>query len=133
MWPLEVFVVVVDQIFDNLISPRILGHTLGVHPAAVLVAAIIAANLLGLVGVVLEGPQGSLFFKLTGPEQTARAMEDSLMEMVRAAAKAKKTQENQRWTINRLWKEYKKNKKKYLNFLQEYSRFRILNNPKVII
>ena len=28
-----------------------------------------------LVGVVLEGPQGSLFFKLTGPEATARAME----------------------------------------------------------
>ena len=51
-----VFVIVVDQIFDNLVSPRILGDTLGIHPAAVLVAAIIAANLLGLVGVVLAAP-----------------------------------------------------------------------------
>jgi predicted PurR-regulated permease PerM len=51
-----IFVVVVDQFFDNIISPRILGQTLGVHPAAVLVAAIIAANLLGLVGVVLAAP-----------------------------------------------------------------------------
>jgi predicted PurR-regulated permease PerM len=51
-----IFVIVVDNIFDNLVSPRILGETLGVHPAAVLVAAIIAANLLGLVGVVLAAP-----------------------------------------------------------------------------
>ncbi|RME08458.1 MAG: AI-2E family transporter [Anaerolineae bacterium] len=47
---------VVDQVMDNLVAPRILGETLGVHPAAVLVAAIIALNLLGLVGVVLAAP-----------------------------------------------------------------------------
>jgi hypothetical protein len=41
-----------------------------------------------LVGVVLEGPQGSVFFKLTGPEQTARVMEEGLMAMVKAARKA---------------------------------------------
>lgn len=51
-----IFVIVIDNIFDNLVSPRILGDTLGLHPAAVLVAAIIAANLLGLVGVVLAAP-----------------------------------------------------------------------------
>ncbi len=50
------FVIVVDNIFDNLVSPRILGDTLGLHPAAVLVAAIIAANLMGLVGLVLAAP-----------------------------------------------------------------------------
>jgi len=38
-----------------------------------------------LVGVVLEGPRGSLFFKLTGPEATARAMEEGLMAMVQDA------------------------------------------------
>jgi predicted PurR-regulated permease PerM len=47
---------VIDQIFDNLISPRLLGQTLGVHPAAVLVAAIIAANLIGIIGLVLAAP-----------------------------------------------------------------------------
>jgi hypothetical protein len=41
-----------------------------------------------LVGVVLEGPQGSLFFKLTGPEATARAMEKDLRAMVGSARKA---------------------------------------------
>jgi predicted PurR-regulated permease PerM len=47
---------VIDQIFDNLISPRILSNALRVHPAAVLVAAIIAANLLGILGVVVAAP-----------------------------------------------------------------------------
>lgn len=40
-----------------------------------------------LVGVVLEGPQGSLFFKLTGPLATAQAMEKDLMAMVKGAHK----------------------------------------------
>jgi len=47
---------VIDQIFDNLISPRILSAALKVHPAAVLVAAIVAANLFGILGVVVAAP-----------------------------------------------------------------------------
>ena len=47
---------VLDQIFDNMVSPRMLGEALGIHPAAVLVAAIIAANLLGIIGLVLTAP-----------------------------------------------------------------------------
>ena len=47
---------ITDQIFDNLISPRFFGRALGVHPAAVLVAAIIAARLIGLIGLVLAAP-----------------------------------------------------------------------------
>ncbi len=46
----------IDQIFDNIISPRILSDALKVHPAAVLVAAIVAANLFGIVGVVVAAP-----------------------------------------------------------------------------
>ncbi len=38
-----------------------------------------------LVGVVLEGPQGSVFYKLTGPLATAEAMEADLLKMVQAA------------------------------------------------
>jgi predicted PurR-regulated permease PerM len=47
---------VIDQIFDNIISPRILSDALKVHPAAVLVAAIVAANLFGILGVVVAAP-----------------------------------------------------------------------------
>jgi predicted PurR-regulated permease PerM len=58
----------IDQIFDNLVSPRILSDALKVHPAAVLVAAIIAANLFGLLGVVVAAPvlaTATLFWKYT--------------------------------------------------------------------
>jgi predicted PurR-regulated permease PerM len=48
--------VLIDQAFDNLVAPRIMAQTLKVHPAFVLIAAIIAANLLGLVGIVLAAP-----------------------------------------------------------------------------
>ncbi len=47
---------ILDQIVDTMITPRFFGHTLGVHPAAVLVAAIIAADLIGIVGLVLAAP-----------------------------------------------------------------------------
>ena len=40
-----------------------------------------------LVGVVVEGPQGSVFFKLTGPVATAQAMEQDLTTMVENAHK----------------------------------------------
>jgi predicted PurR-regulated permease PerM len=48
--------IIVDQIFDNVVTPRVLSDALKVHPAAVLVAAIIAANLMGLLGVVIAAP-----------------------------------------------------------------------------
>lgn len=48
--------IIMDQIYDNLVAPRIMGRSLGVHPAAVLVVAIIAANLIGLIGLLLAAP-----------------------------------------------------------------------------
>lgn len=47
---------VLNQIFDSYITPRLMGRTLGVHPAGVLIAAIIATDLIGLVGLVLAAP-----------------------------------------------------------------------------
>jgi predicted PurR-regulated permease PerM len=46
----------IDQIFDNLVSPRIMADALKVHPAGVLVMALVAANLLGILGVVIAAP-----------------------------------------------------------------------------
>ncbi|NWG08089.1 MAG: AI-2E family transporter [Chloroflexi bacterium] len=51
-----VITLVIDQIIDSFITPRIMAQTLKVHPAAVLIAALIAANLLGLLGVVIAAP-----------------------------------------------------------------------------
>ena len=46
----------IDQIFDNVIVPRLLGRTLGLHPAGVLISAILLARLIGIVGLVLAAP-----------------------------------------------------------------------------
>lgn len=47
---------IIDWIIDNLIAPRIMARSLRVHPAAVLVTALIAANLIGILGVVVAAP-----------------------------------------------------------------------------
>ena len=46
----------IDNIIDNLVTPRIMARALKVHPAAVLVTALIFANLLGIIGVVIAAP-----------------------------------------------------------------------------
>lgn len=59
LWYMAIVLVITsitDQIIDNLITPRIMARTLKVHPAAVLVTALIAANLLGILGVIVAAP-----------------------------------------------------------------------------
>jgi len=46
----------IDQVFDNFVTPRIIAQALRVHPAAVLIAALVFANLIGLLGVVVAAP-----------------------------------------------------------------------------
>jgi predicted PurR-regulated permease PerM len=47
---------VTDVIMDNYVSPRIMSNALGVHPALVLVSVLVAAKLLGVVGVLIAAP-----------------------------------------------------------------------------
>lgn len=48
--------VIIDQIFNSLVVPRVMAQALKVHPAFVLIAAIVAASLLGVLGVILAAP-----------------------------------------------------------------------------
>jgi predicted PurR-regulated permease PerM len=45
-----------DNIVDSMVTPRLMADTLRVHPAAVMVTALVAASLLGLIGVMLAAP-----------------------------------------------------------------------------
>ncbi len=45
-----------DTIIDNLISPRIFSNALKIHPAAVLVTALLGYNILGIIGMILAAP-----------------------------------------------------------------------------
>jgi len=51
-----VVALLIDQVHDNMVSPRIMGQTLKVHPAFVLIAALISFNLLGILGIVIAAP-----------------------------------------------------------------------------
>lgn len=46
----------IDMIVDNFVAPRIMAQALKVHPAAVLVAAIIGLGLLGILGIIIAAP-----------------------------------------------------------------------------
>ena len=55
-----------DSILDNFVSTRIMADALKVHPAAVLIAVLVAASLFGLVGVLLSAPVLASAKLLTG-------------------------------------------------------------------
>ncbi len=46
----------IDLIMDNLVTPRIIGQSLGLHPAVILVAALVGSQLIGFTGLVLAAP-----------------------------------------------------------------------------
>ena len=55
------FALVFDQILDGFITPRIMAQALRVHPAAVLVSALVFADLLGVLGIIIAAPMLATF------------------------------------------------------------------------
>jgi predicted PurR-regulated permease PerM len=47
---------IIDGIMDNIVMPRILASSLEVHPALILIGAIIGLDLLGILGVIIAAP-----------------------------------------------------------------------------
>lgn len=47
---------VVDNILDNVMTPKVMGNALKVHPAAVLISALIGSQLIGIIGIILAAP-----------------------------------------------------------------------------
>ena len=50
-----------DQLLDGFITPRIMASALRVHPAAVLVSALVFADLLGILGIIIAAPMLATF------------------------------------------------------------------------
>jgi predicted PurR-regulated permease PerM len=48
--------IILQQIENNVLVPRILGGSLGLHPVIILVGAVVAANLAGVIGLLLSAP-----------------------------------------------------------------------------
>ena len=48
--------IVADQSLDYLVQPRVMGRSLNLHPAFILIGAIVAASLAGIIGLLLTAP-----------------------------------------------------------------------------
>ena len=46
----------IQQLDSNFLGPRIVGGRLNLHPAIIIIGAVIAANLAGIVGLILTAP-----------------------------------------------------------------------------
>ncbi|KAF0197461.1 MAG: Uncharacterized protein FD169_443 [Bacillota bacterium] len=55
-----VVIIVVQQIESNLITPQILGHSVGLHPLLVIFALLLGGELGGLAGLVLSVPVAAM-------------------------------------------------------------------------
>lgn len=47
---------VIDTILDNVLMPKVMGDSLEVHPAAIMISALIGSQILGLLGIILAAP-----------------------------------------------------------------------------
>lgn len=104
-WQYAILVVglclMLDAVLDNIVVPRFHGDTLGLHPAAVLVAALVAARLIGFVGLVLAAPVLASMVLLT------RYFIRKMLDQEPWPPSDDETRENEiPWIefINRLWK-----------------------------
>ena len=59
-----VCVVILDQSIDIFLVPRIMGTTLNLHPALILVGLVIGASLAGIIGLLLSAPTIASFLLL---------------------------------------------------------------------
>jgi predicted PurR-regulated permease PerM len=47
---------IIDFVLDNVVTPTVMSNALDVHPAAILISALVGAQLFGLLGVILAAP-----------------------------------------------------------------------------
>ncbi|HWQ46406.1 MAG TPA: AI-2E family transporter [Longilinea sp.] len=47
---------VIDMMIDNMLVPKLMGAALRLHPALVMVSALVGLNLFGLMGMILSAP-----------------------------------------------------------------------------
>jgi len=88
-----------DQIYDSLVVPRLFGVVLGVHPAIVLITALILARWIGVLGLLVAAPALASFQLVTSyvirklldqdpwpdPEIKPPTLEEQLRELLQSA------------------------------------------------
>ncbi|MDF1618050.1 AI-2E family transporter [Petrocella sp. FN5] len=60
LWVIVAFIVI-QQIESNLISPKIVGHSVGLHPVAIIFVLLLGGSLWGLIGLLVSVPLAGVF------------------------------------------------------------------------
>ena len=55
---------IMEQIDGNILAPKVLGESVGMHPLCIIVSITVMGNLLGVVGLIVGVPIASLFIEL---------------------------------------------------------------------
>ncbi|MEB3203688.1 MAG: AI-2E family transporter [Candidatus Sericytochromatia bacterium] len=59
-WKVLVVAVIIQQVRDNLISPRVMAHTTGLHPVVIILAILAGTRVAGLLGLLLAIPMAAV-------------------------------------------------------------------------
>jgi predicted PurR-regulated permease PerM len=79
VWWILLLLIALQVVVINIISPRVMGHTVGVHPLLVFVAVLVGAKFAGLWGALFGVPIAGVvvamvaFYRLTIEERRLRA------------------------------------------------------------
>ena len=52
---------IMEQIDGNILAPRVLGDSVGMHPLCIIASITVMGNLLGVVGLIVGVPLASVF------------------------------------------------------------------------
>ncbi|HMM21216.1 MAG TPA: AI-2E family transporter [Selenomonadales bacterium] len=55
-----IFFLVIHQLENHIVVPKIMGHTIALHPVVVIISLLIGGQLLGVVGMILSVPVAAL-------------------------------------------------------------------------
>jgi predicted PurR-regulated permease PerM len=70
--------ILIQQLENNLLVPRISGGAVGLHPLAALLAVLVGAEVAGIVGAIFAVPVTGLAWAIWRAEQTTESSPDTL-------------------------------------------------------
>jgi len=91
-------ILVLNQVFDNAVTPKIVGKAVGLHPALAIMALLIGAKLFGLIGMIIAVPAAAsiqivileFYPPLKGPDEDKKELKKPIFARLRAWIKKPK-------------------------------------------
>ncbi|MEN6372794.1 MAG: AI-2E family transporter [Armatimonadota bacterium] len=91
-------ILVMNQAFDNAVTPKIVGKAVGLHPALSIISLLIGARMFGFVGMIISVPVAAsiqilvleFYPPLRGPKEEEKPKKPSLFARIKDRVKKQK-------------------------------------------